>query len=427
MIRPSGFLSGEPPPSQTDPSSPPYVDPRPPQQVPAARTLTPPIPMDSKLVFKVPPPLDSAWLAYEKSANLLAPPAIVDPKDRQRIYSQKCRDLNAHLLSGRDKDLNDGIIIYDTQIETSSDPNCDDSLGLPIRSKNPSSPPAFANNHFIPIRSYNPVSFPSGPSFQQFEAKDQGQEGSPIVIYYHGGGLCVGDLDSEDMTCRRICKSLQCTVYSCDYRLMPDYCADAALSDAVRALMSIASTRKGSRLVVMGSSSGGQLAAQVSQRFRNWRRPKIHGVLLRAPFTCDSTEGGAHLPARFRGCHISMSEPFHTSLLSSAAVTSRNRTSEALPLEAKNLRGLPRHWIQVSTNDIYYSDGACYAEALREAGVDVKLDVVEGWPHTFWLKAPELERAVQAEEEMIEGLRWLLEGEVEDDKKENETGRFELI
>jgi acetyl esterase/lipase len=108
-----------------------------------------------------------------------------------------------------------------------------------------------------------------------------------------------------------------------------------------------------------------------------------------------------------------MSDGFYTSLLSSAALNDVNRTTTALPLEAEDLSGMPRHWIQVSTNDIYYSDGACYAEALRAAGVEVKLDVVEGWPHTFWLKAPYLERAVQAESDMVEGLRWLLESEVQ--------------
>jgi hypothetical protein len=50
---------------------------------------------------------------------------------------------------------------------------------------------------------------------------------------------------------------------------------------------------------------------------------------------------------------------------------------------------------------------------LREAGVEASLDVVEGWPHTFWLKAPYLERAVQAESDMIEGLRQLLECDVQ--------------
>jgi acetyl esterase/lipase len=104
-----------------------------------------------------------------------------------------------------------------------------------------------------------------------------------------------------------------------------------------------------------------------------------------------------------------MSETFQTSLLSGAALNNGNRTTTALPLEVEDLSGMPKHWIQVSTNDIYYSDGACYAEALREAGVKIKLNVVEGWPHTFWLKAPFLERAVQAENDMIEGRRWLLE------------------
>jgi hypothetical protein len=59
---------------------------------------------------------------------------------------------------------------------------------------------------------------------------------------------------------------------------------------------------------------------------------------------------------------------------------------------------------------------------LREAGVEVNLDVVEGWPHTFWLKAPYLERAVQAESDMIEGLRQLLERDVQKVKKVVQAG-----
>jgi acetyl esterase/lipase len=54
-----------------------------------------------------------------------------------------------------------------------------------------------------------------------------------------------------------------------------------------------------------------------------------------------------------------------------------------------------------------YSDGVLYAEALREAGVEVELDIVKEYPHTFWIKAPELEREVEAEAGMLEGLRWL--------------------
>ena len=251
------------------------------------------------------------------------------------------------------------------------------------------------------------------------------EEGRDIVIYYHGGGLYVGDLDSEDLTCRRICKELGCTVYSVEYRLIGEFAADDAVTDAMEAFRCIASTRKARRLIVMGSSSGAQLAAMVANRNRVYcgphlwvNRVKIHGVCLRGPVLCDATENGANLPPKFRDFHTSMSESFHTSLLSSAAVNSGNRTTSKMPLEADSFEGLPRHWIQVCTNDVYYSDGVLYGECLRAAGVDVKLDVLRGWPHTFWLKAPELERAVQAERDCVEGVRWLLESEVEEAKEE---------
>jgi len=340
--------------------------------------------MDPKLVFHTPPPLDPGWLAHEKSANLLATaPVLTSSRERQKLYADTCRKLNAELLSGRDKQLTEGIEIQDTKVESKPGPS---------------------NSGSIPIRSY----IPSGVN--------PDSESVPVVIYFHGGGLYVGDLDSEDLTCRRVCKSLNCTVYSVDYRLMPDHAASDALADAIAAFQAIISSRIASRLIVMGSSSGGQLAAQVSQHFKTDSKTRIDGVLLRGPVTCDATDGGKNLSARVKEYHTSMSEAFYTSLLSNAAVNNQNRTKEPMPLEVEDLAGLPRHWIQVSTNDLYYSDGACYAEALRNQGVDVKLDVVVGWPHTFWLKAPYLERAVQAERDMIEGLRWLLESEIESKK-----------
>jgi acetyl esterase/lipase len=171
---------------------------------------------------------------------------------------------------------------------------------------------------------------------------------------------------------------------------MPDFTAEDAASDAMRAFQGITSLRKSSRLILVGSSSGGQLAAQVSQDYTKHMTHRgitnrIHGVLLRASVTCNATDGRIDIPSQFRPYHTSMSSAFHTSLLSGAAVNASNRAS-VMPLEAESFSGLPRYWIQVCTNDIYYSDGVCYAEVLRDAGVKVKLDVVEGWPHTFWLR-----------------------------------------
>lgn len=235
----------------------------------------------------------------------------------------------------------------------------------------------------------------------------------PIVIYYHGGGLQVGDLDSEDLTCRRICLQLCITVMSIGYRLMPQFTADDSLADALCALTHIIESHKDSEIILMGSSSGGQLAAQVSQIYSSivegQAGGRVKGVLLRGPVTCDATNNGTTIPEAYKKRHHSMNPEFYTSLLLSAALTSENRTKKKLPLEVEDLTRLPKHWIQVCTNDIYYSDGVCYAEELKRQSVEVSLDVVVGYPHTFWLKAPFLERAVKAEVDMIEGLRWLLE------------------
>lgn len=387
---------------------------------------------DPNLILQSPPPLDPTWLAHEKVAGLLSKPAITDAKARQETYSQECRNRNAYLLSGRDEHLKHGIHIADTSIE----------VGIDMY--HPGEREPYYRARRIPIRSYNPKSWPSGPP-DAYSAPGKALPESPdIVIYYHGGGLAVGDLDSEDLTCRRICKELGCTVYSCDYRLMPDHTANQACQDALEACIGILRLRNGRRVVLAGSSSGGQLAAMVAGSYgrSRWgqvpftrrasgsitdphappRKAKnpIHGVLLRGPVTCDASSDGSNIPPQFRPFHTSTHPEFHTSLLSAPPMVTSTRTTYRLPLEDDNFSKMSRHWIQVSTNDILYSDGILYAEALRQAGVEVKLDIVEGFPHTFWLKAPELERAVKAEKDMIEGLRWLLESPEAD--KESEEG-----
>ena len=369
------------------------------------------------LILRAAPPLDPAWLAHEATLPTAPQSVISDAKVRQQAYSQACKDLNACLLSGRDSDLNHGIKISDTVIDNRLNR---DILLFPVNES-----PIF-RGHKIPIRCYNPASASSGPPPANSKRPGgvEDEEESDIVVYYHGGGLYVGDLDSEDLTCRRICKELNCTVYSVEYSLMPEFSANDAVRDAMEAFRWITASRKAKRLIVMGSSSGAQLAAMVAMRHKVYRghyalggiNIKIHGVCLRGPVLCDATDEGENLPLKFRKLHTSMNEGFHTSLLSSAALNPGNRTTAKLPLEAETFEDLPRHWIQVCTNDVYYSDGALYSEALRVAGVDVRLDIVKGWPHTFWLKAPELERAVQAEQDCIDGVRWLLESEVKEDK-----------
>jgi acetyl esterase/lipase len=323
------------------------------------------------------PSLDPVWVAFEKTSRLLDPQPDYSLKERQPMYSRACIERNAKMLAGRDSRLADGIDIKDRQINVDS--------------------------HAISIRTYRIRS----PTLNLKTCP----ENEDLVIYYHGGGLRVGDLDSEDLSCRRICKDGHTSVISADYRLMGDFPPSAAVEDAYVAFKYIIDNYPCRKLILAGSSSGGQLAAQVSQRALNSKIPlakPIDGVLLRCPVTVDASENGIHLPARFKSRHTSLAPSFESCLVSIDFDTSREKAPD-LPLNAERFGGLPKAFIQLCTNDIYYSDGACYAEALEEAGVEVRVDVARGWPHTFWLKAPELERALEADGEMIRGLKWLLE------------------
>jgi acetyl esterase/lipase len=202
---------------------------------------------------------------------------------------------------------------------------------------------------------------------------------------------------------------------------MPMYSASICLSDSIDAFFTILSrihdslppTGPRPKVILMGSSSGGQLAALVSQHVTAPDSPfrdLITGVLLRCPVTSDVFSGKEYVPEYLRQYHTSASEPFLTPLVGFMHRAVPRDGLARMPLEASAeiLARLPRTWIQLCTNDVLYSDGVCYGIALERAGVEVRADFIEGWPHTFWLPAPHLDRAVQADEAMVDGLKWLL-------------------
>jgi acetyl esterase/lipase len=196
---------------------------------------------------------------------------------------------------------------------------------------------------------------------------------------------------------------------------MPTYRASTSLSDCMDVFHYLsqltAGTAEGNavKLVLVGSSSGGELAALVSQMAP---QGSVDGVVLRGPVTSDAFSGMEYVPERLRPLHTSAGEPsFWNCLLGPMKRDEPRDGLERMPLEAPEevLKGMPRTRIQVCTNDGLYSDGVCYAKALEDAGVQVKVDVVRGRPHTFWLKAPHLPRALEADRAMLEGLAWVAE------------------
>lgn len=322
------------------------------------------------LVIQAPPPLDAAWLQWEKGSELL--PAYPSMLERQKGYAESRRNLHARLLAP------DGPFSEFGDIS---------ALALTV--------PSTVDGYAIPVIQYSKAG-----------------DASPIdvaFIYYHGGGLFVGEADSEELSCRRIVKQIaNSTVYSVGYRLTPQNPATTSLADSTDAFDAIRKlVPAGAKVVLVGSSSGGELAAFMQQHAGPGA---VAGTILRGPVTCSVGNGPEYVPERFRSAHTSAVDAFSSSLGGIFIMNPPRAGLERMPLEVEKekLAGLGRTWIQVCSNDTLYSDGVCYALALEEAGVEVEVAVVQGYPHTFWLKAPELERAVRAEEEMIEGVKWVL-------------------
>ncbi|KAH7358114.1 Alpha/Beta hydrolase protein [Plectosphaerella cucumerina] len=323
------------------------------------------------LVIQTPPPLDPAWLQWEKD-NAKPPITYASILDRQPVYAEERRQLHAKLLApgAQFHEFSEGITATLLTV-----PSTIDNFAIPV----------------IQYSSTSPVEV--------------------VVVYYHGGGLFVGEADSEELSCRRIVKQIpNSTVYSVGYRLNPTFPATTSLqdsTDAFDAILKLAPPQ--ARIVLVGSSSGGELAAFMQQQAGPG---VVTGTVLRGPVTCNAGNGPEYVPERLRASHTSASEAFSTSLGGIFVMDPPRAGLERMPLEVEpeRLRGLGRTWIQVSSNDTLYSDGVCYAMLLEEAGVEVDVKVVEGFPHTFWLKAPEMERAVRTEEEMVQGIKWVLSG-----------------
>jgi len=267
--------------------------------------------MDEALLMNEAPALDPAWIEHERDVGLNGPvPMFSRHEDRQIFYSEACKRWNTQMLAGRDKHLTQNIDISDSIIHA-------------------------ADEHNIRIRVYTPRIFDEAYDIEALQG---------LVIYYHGGGLKVGDLDSEDLSCRRICKEAEVMVVSVEYRLMPQNPPQTALDDAYEAFHQLAISKYSSkRVILVGSSSGGQLAAQVAQLARDATElpaGTLIGLLLRCPVTVDTSNSGMNIPQRFRSLHTSFAPSFESSLLTIDAGTIRQNTSN-LPLEAASFQSTP--------------------------------------------------------------------------------------
>ncbi len=215
----------------------------------------------------------------------------------------------------------------------------------------------------------------------------------PVLLFFHGGGFVVGDLDTHDGTCRQHAVGASAVVVSVEYRLAPEHPYPAAVDDAWAATQWVAEHGSeigadADRLAVAGDSAGGTISAVIAQRARDCA-DSADGVGVKLLFQLlwyPSTMWDPSLP--------SFTENADAAVLDRAAIAAFSRWYAGevdlsdpppgmAPGRAENLAGLPAAYIAVAGHDPLRDDGIRYGELLAAAGVPVEVDNAETLVHGY--------------------------------------------
>ena len=225
---------------------------------------------------------------------------------------------------------------------------------------------------------------------------------APCLVFFHGGGWVIGDLETHDVVCRKLAAEGELIVISVDYRLAPEHKFPAAVDDAIASTKWIAANAgklgiDASRLMVGGDSAGGNLAAVVSLAARDGNGPKIAGQVLIYPATDFSRK------------HPSHREPETSILLTHSVIgwfmnhymgDADINDWRASPARAKTLAGLPPAYVLTAGADPLRDEGDEYAKRLKEAGVSVTYRHFKGQFHGFFTMGKLLQPANVAASEI---------------------------
>ncbi|HEX2797097.1 MAG TPA: alpha/beta hydrolase [Immundisolibacter sp.] len=235
----------------------------------------------------------------------------------------------------------------------------------------------------------------------------------PGLVFFHGGGWVIGDLDSHDDLCRDLAAQAHCAVLAVDYRLAPEHCFPAAAEDAIAAADWAAANAAQlgidpARLAVGGDSAGGNLAAMVALAARDAGRP-LAAQLLIYPVTDMSRLEGESYAACAEGYGLTAGAMawFRDHYLVNADAARDWRVS---PLLASDLSRLPPALVITAEFDVLRSEGEAYAKRLAEAGVPTRLARYDGMIHGFASMAGVLDVGRQVRSDMAQWLRATLGG-----------------
>ncbi len=212
-----------------------------------------------------------------------------------------------------------------------------------------------------------------------------GSQRQPTILYFHGGGWVVGDLDTHDAVCRAVAVASSCNVVALDYRLAPECPYPAAVDDCIAAFRYLRDTATADGIPgvvsVMGDSAGGNLAAVVSQRMRDAGEvgPVAQGLLYPAT-DLRMTQPSIDL---FAAGYFLTKDDMLWYRDQYAPDPELWRDPGVSPLLADDLSGLPPAWVWTAGFDPLRDEGDAYAERLADAGVEVRHRCYADQIHAF--------------------------------------------
>ena len=228
----------------------------------------------------------------------------------------------------------------------------------------------------------------------------------PVLLYLHGGGFTIGDLETHDSLCRQLSLRSGAAVVALDYRLAPEHRFPAAVDDAWAALAWLHAHGAtlgldGSRLAVGGDSAGGTLAAGAAFFARDRGLPLALQLLI-----TPGTASQANTPS-----HRLFANGF---LLDAASIgwffdhyidPGQRHDWRFAPLEADDHAGLAPACVVLAECDPLVDEGIAYADTLRAAGVPVRLELYRGVTHDFIKMGRHIPEAISALDACAAALR----------------------
>ena len=230
----------------------------------------------------------------------------------------------------------------------------------------------------------------------------------PVLLYLHGGGFTIGNLETHDSLCRQLALHSGAAVVALDYRLAPEHRFPTAVDDCWAALRSLAQADTGARLgldttrlAVGGDSAGGTLAAVCALMARDAGLPLALQVLI-----TPGTIAHADTPSHARFAHGFLLEKAQVDWFFDNYIDPADRTDwRFAPALAADHEGVAPACIVAAECDALVDEDVAYGDLLRAAGVAVDLELYRGMTHDFIKMGRMLPEAAQARQAIADALR----------------------